>query len=65
MSSRYDIRNNGETKTYVYFKPTENNHLEDIKMLLGSLDTIEVYDGSSASDPYNSYKNVTDYIFIV
>jgi hypothetical protein len=63
MSSRYDIRNNGETKTYVYFKPTENNHLEDIKMLLGSLDTIEVYDGSSASDPYNSYKNITDYIY--
>lgn len=63
MSSRYDIRNNGESKTYIYFKPTENNHLEDIKILLGSLDTIEVYDGSSASDPYNSYKNITDYIY--
>jgi hypothetical protein len=63
MSLRYSIRDSADTKTYIYFKPTENTDLDDIKMLLGSEGSIEVYDDAEGSDPNNSYKNVKDYIY--
>ena len=63
MSLKYNIKNNN-TKTYVYFKPTESNNLDDIKMLLDD-GNINVYPNNEDVNvnSYNSYKNVTDYIF--
>ena len=63
MSVRYNLKNNTNTKTYIYFKPTEGNNLDDIKMLLGDDGKIDVYPNSEDVNPYNSYKNVTDYIY--
>jgi hypothetical protein len=34
MSLRYNLKNDGNIKTYVYFKPTESNILYDIKLLV-------------------------------
>jgi len=63
MTLRYSIRNDPNTKTYVYFKPTDNSDLDDIKMMLDSEDSIQVYDNAEESNPTNSYKNVTEYIY--
>lgn len=43
MELKYNIKNNIDTKTYIYFKPTESNNLDDIKLLLENDDTIVVY----------------------
>ena len=63
MSSRYNIKNDINTKTYIYFKPTESNNLDDIKLLLEDDNKIVVYPNSEDVNPYNSYKNVTNYIY--
>lgn len=63
MSFRYNIKNNIDTKTYIYFKPTESNNLDDIKLLLEADDKINVHSNDEDVNSYNSYKNVTDYIY--
>lgn len=63
MTLRYNIKNDGNLKTYVYFKPTESNILDDIKALIESDGEIDVYPNNQDVTPYNSYKNVTDYIY--
>lgn len=63
MSLRYNIKNDANIKTYIYFKPTESNILDDIKTLIEQDDEIKVYTNNDNSNPYNSYKNVTDYIY--
>ena len=63
MSLRYNIKNNIDTKTHIYFKPTESNNLEHIKILLEDDDKINVYSNDEDIHSYNSYKNVTDYIY--
>ena len=60
MCLRYNIKNNIDTKTHIYFKPTESNNLEDIKILLEADDRINVH---SNDEGIHSYKNVTDYIY--
>ena len=62
MRVRYNIKNNRNTNTYIYFKPTDSNHLDDIKLLLDDDDKINLYHNNNESEP-NSYKNVTDYIY--
>jgi hypothetical protein len=62
MNSRYSIKNK-EPKTYIYFKPTKSNNLDDIKLLLEYDDKINIYPNNEDVNPYNSYKNVTDYIY--
>ena len=42
MSLRYNLKNNIDTKTHIYFKPSESNNLEDIKLLLENDDKINV-----------------------
>ena len=56
MSLRYSIKNNRNTKTYIYFKPTESNNLDDIKELLEN-------DNNEDVNQSNNYKNVTEYIY--
>ena len=64
MSLRYNIKNNINTKTYIYFKPTESNNLDDIKLLLEDDDKIDIYpNNEDVNTSYNSYKNVTEYIY--
>lgn len=63
MSLRYNVKNNIDTKTHIYFKPTESNNLHDIKLLLEDDDKINVYPNNEDLNPHNSYKNVTDYIY--
>jgi hypothetical protein len=66
MALRYNIKNNIDTKTYIYFKPTESNDLDDIKLLLENLendDKIVVYPNNEDVNQYNSYKNVKNYIY--
>ena len=63
MSLRYNIKNNIDTKTHIYFKPTESNNLEHIKILLEDDDRINVYSNDEGIHSHNSYKNVTDYIY--
>jgi len=63
MSLRYNITNDTNIKTYIYFKPTESNILDDIKLLIESDGEINVYPNEKEFNPYNSYKNVTDYIY--
>jgi hypothetical protein len=63
MSVRYNLKNDRNIQTYVYFKPTESTILEDIKTLIGYYDEIKVYPNNEDVNPYNSYKNVTEYIY--
>lgn len=63
MSLRYNLKNDQNVKTYVYFKPTEGNRLDDIKALIESDNEIQVYTNNADANAYNSYKNVTDYIY--
>lgn len=62
MSLRYNIQKN-DTKTSIYFKSSESNNLEHIKLLLENAGNINVYPNDEDLNPYNSYKNVTDYIY--
>lgn len=62
MSIRYNIKNIGDIKTHLYFKPTENNNLDDIKLLLEN-NNMNVYPNDEDVNLNNSYKNVTDYIY--
>lgn len=63
MSFKYNIKNRIDIKTYIYFKPTKNNNLEDIKLLLENDDTINVYSNNEDIRQYNSYENIRDYIY--
>ena len=63
MSVRYNLKNDRNIQTYVYFKPTESIILEDIKTLIGYDDEIKVYPNNEDVNLYNSYKNITDYIY--
>ena len=63
MALRYDIKNDGNTKTYIYFKPTESDNLDDIKLLLEDDGNFEIYSNDEDETPDNSYKNVTNYIY--
>jgi hypothetical protein len=63
MSVRYNLKNDRNIQTYVYFKPTESTILEDIKTLIEHYDEIKVYPNNEDVNPYNSYKNVTEYIY--
>jgi hypothetical protein len=63
MSLRYNLKNDRNIQTYVYFKPTESNILEDVKSLIESDDEIKVYPNNEDVNPYNSYKNIKDYIY--
>jgi len=53
MTSRYNIKNAGNINTFVYFRPTESTHLDDIQLLLED----QVQEGS-----YNAYKEVKNYV---
>ena len=61
MSERYNIKNDN-TKTFIYFKPSETNNLEHIKILIEDGGDIDVYPNDE-EDTNNSYNNVTDYIY--
>ena len=63
MSLKYNLKNDENIKTYIYFKPTENNNLDDIKLLIETDDKIQVYPNNEDVNLYNSYKNITDYIY--
>ena len=79
MSFRYNIKNYKNIKTHIYFKPTESNNLEDIKLLLEDDDRIDIYPNNEDVNQYNNlediklmiedvnqynnYKNVTEYIY--
>jgi len=63
MSLKYNLKNDGNIQTYIYFTPTESTNLDDIKTLLEHYGKIKVYPNNEDVDPYNSYKNVTDYIY--
>jgi ribosomal protein S18 acetylase RimI-like enzyme len=73
MSLRYNIKKT-KIETYIYFKPTESNDLDEesndldnIKFLLEDddkdHDKLYIYPNNEDVNPYNSYKNVTDYIY--
>lgn len=57
MSSKYNIRNSKDTKTHIYFQPTENNRLDDIKTILEDDAKFDVYFNSG-----DSYKKVKEYV---
>ena len=59
---RYNIKvnNSSNTKTYIYFKPTESNNLDDIKLILDNDDSVDLH---ANNEDINTYKNVTDYIY--
>jgi len=59
MSLKYNLKNDSNRKTYVYFNPTTNNNLEDIKLLLENYSNIQLYNGTN---PDNEYNNVCEYI---
>jgi N-acetylglutamate synthase-like GNAT family acetyltransferase len=65
MNLKYSIKHNRDIKTSIYFRPTESSSLDDIKFLLENDDKIQVYTSESneQENMYNSYKNVTDYIY--
>ncbi len=44
-------------------KPTESTILENIKTLIEYDDEIKVYPNDEDINPYNSYKNITNYIY--
>ena len=62
MSLRYNIKNNIDTQTYIYFKPTENNNLDDIKVLIEDDKKLHIYPNNEDVNKYNNYTNVKDYI---
>jgi len=62
MSLKYNIKNSKNNKISIYFKPTDRNHLDDIKLLLDDDANINLYHNNNESES-NSYKNVTDYIY--
>ena len=49
----------------IIYKPTENSILDDIKSLIEYTGEIKVYPNNEDVNKYNSYKNITDYIFRV
>jgi hypothetical protein len=49
-------------KTYIYFKPTESNDLDDIQFLLNNDDKLHVYSNNEDVNLYETYKNVKDSI---
>ena len=57
MSLKYNIRNSKDTKTYIYFQPTENNRLDDVKTILEDDAKFDVYFNSD-----DSYKKVKEYV---
>jgi predicted GNAT family N-acyltransferase len=62
MSLRYNIKNNIDTKTHIYFKPTENNNLDDIKVLIEDDKKLHIHQNDEYVNKYNNYTNVKDYI---
>lgn len=63
MSVRYNLKNDRTIQTYLYFRPTESNNLDDIKTIIEYSGEVKVYPNNEDVNTYNSYKNVTDYIF--
>jgi len=63
MNVRYNLKNDKNIQKYIYFKPTENNNLDDIKTLIEYTGEIKVYPNNEDVNPHNSYKNITDYIY--
>ena len=63
MDLRYNIKNNINTKTHIYFKPTESTHLDDIKILLEQDDKLLLHPNNEDENQYNAYKDVTNYIY--
>jgi hypothetical protein len=59
MSLRYNLKNDRNIKTYIFFKPTESNILDDIKSLIKSDNEIQVYN----EEDVNPYENIKDYIY--
>lgn len=57
MSLKYNIQNSKDNKTYIYFQPTENNRLDDVKTILEDDEKFDVYSNSD-----DSYKKVKDYV---
>jgi hypothetical protein len=62
-SLRYNIKRNRNIKTSIYFRPTESNHLDDIKLLLESNRKMDIYPNSEDETQFNPYNNVTEYIY--
>lgn len=62
MSLRYNIQKN-DVKTSIYFNPIKTNGLEHIKLILENAGNIDVYPNDKGANPYNTYKNVTSYIY--
>jgi len=63
MSFRYNIKNDRNIKTYIYFRPTENAELDDIKLILEDDERFDVFTNNDDVNPHNSYKNITNYIY--
>jgi len=63
MNVKYNLRNDKNKQTYIYFKPTESNNLDDIKLLLEDDNRFNVYPNIEDVNLNNSYKNVTNYIY--
>ena len=59
MSLRYSIKEKGDTKTYIYFRPSQSNDLDDIQLILQYGDKYDVYPDADADD---SYTMIKDYI---
>jgi predicted GNAT family N-acyltransferase len=60
MNSRYNLKKIN-TKTSIYFRSTESNELDNIKTLLD--EKFDTYLDNEVVNSYNSFKNVTDYIY--
>lgn len=64
MSLRYNIKNDRNIKTHIFFKPTETNNLQDIKAILEADNDFNIYPNDEQEpNSYNTYKNATDYIY--
>ena len=63
MAFRYSLKNDKNIKTHIYFNENQNKNLDDIKILLEDNENINIFPNDENVDPYNSYKNVTDYVY--
>jgi ribosomal protein S18 acetylase RimI-like enzyme len=62
MVLKYNIKNNLHTQTHVYFRPSDSDKLDDIKLILEDDDKIMVYTNNEDENQNNSYNNIRDYI---
>jgi predicted GNAT family N-acyltransferase len=61
-SKKYSIKKLKNIKTYIYFKPTDSNQLDDIKLLIENESNIVLNTGNDINNKYDSFKNIKEYI---